>query len=93
MTKAAVKKVDGTYTRMLQRVKNFSWRDRLPNVQLYGQIPKLSTIIKRRRLALAGHLARHNKPANILLLKRPYEALKRRLPNITLKDVLQKDTG
>ena len=31
MNSAAVKKVDGTYTRMLQRVKNISWKDRLSN--------------------------------------------------------------
>ena len=60
---AAVKKVDGTYTRMLRRVKDISWKDRISNAQLYGQIPKLSTIIKRRRLALAGHVARHKEPA------------------------------
>ena len=29
MNSAAVKKVDGTYTRMLRRVKNIFWRDRL----------------------------------------------------------------
>ena len=62
---AAVKKVDGTYTRMLRRVKNISWRDRLSNAQLYSQIPKLSTIIKRRRLALAAHVARHNEAAKL----------------------------
>ena len=67
MTNAAGKKVDGTYTRMVRKVKNISWKNRLSNAQLYGQIPKLSTIIKRRGLALAGHVARHNEPAKILL--------------------------
>ena len=92
MNSAAVKKVDGTYTGMLQRVKNISWRDRLSNVQLYGQIPKLSTIIKRKRLALAGHVARHNEPAKTLLIWTPEECCRRSRPNITLKDVLHKDT-
>ena len=73
MTNVAVKKVDGTYTRMLRRVKNIFWKDRLSNAQLYGQIPKLSTIIKRRRLALAGHVTRHNEPAKILLFWTPEE--------------------
>ena len=49
MTKAVMKKIDGTYTRMLRRVKNISCKDCLSNAQLYGQIPKLSTIIKKRR--------------------------------------------
>ena len=73
MNSTAVKKVDDTYTRSLRRVKNISWRDRLSNAQLYGQIPKLSTIIKRKRLALAGHVARHNEPAKTLLFWTPEE--------------------
>ena len=93
MTNAATKKIDGTYTRMLRRVKNVSWRDRLTNAQLYGQIPKPSTSIKKRRLALAGHVARHNEPANKLLFWTPEEARRRGRPNITLKDILEKDTG
>ena len=68
MYSVAVKKVDGTYTRMLRKLKNISWRDRLSNAQLYCQIPKLSTIIKRRRLALTGHVARHNEPAKTVVL-------------------------
>ena len=68
MNSAAVKKVDGIYTHMLRKVKNISWRDRLSNAQLYGQIPKLSTIIKRRQLALAGHVARHRARKNSVVL-------------------------
>ena len=56
MTNAAVKKFDGTYTRMLRRVKNSSWKNRLTNAQL-----------KKRRLALAGPVALHEDPANFLL--------------------------
>ena len=93
MNSAAMKKIDGTYTRMLQRVKNISWRDRLSNAQLYSQIPKLSTIIKRRRLALAGHVGLHNEPAKTLLFWTPEEYRKRGRPNITLKDVLHENTG
>jgi len=91
MTKAAVKKVDGAFTRMLRRVKNVSWRAHMTNERLYGQIPKLSATIKRRRLALAGHVSRHNEPASTLLLWSPEES--RRRGNITLKDVLKSDTG
>ena len=93
MNSAAVKKVDDTYTRMLRRVKNISWRDRLSNAQLYSQIPKLSTIVKRRRLALAGHVARHNEPAKALLFWTPEECRRKGRPNIKLKDVLHEDTG
>ena len=93
MNSAAVKKIDGIYTRMLRRVKNISLKDRLSNAHLYGQIPKLSTIIKKRQLALAGHVARHNEPAKTLLFWTPEECRRRGRPSITMKDVLQKDTG
>ena len=69
MTKTLVKKVEGTYTRMLRRVKNVSWRVHLSNEQLYGPIPKLSATIKRRRLTLAGHVSRHNEHDYYLLQK------------------------
>ena len=78
---------------MLRRVKNVSWRAHLTNEQLYGQIPKLSVTIKRRRLALAGHVSRHNEPSGSLIFWTPEEPRRRGRPNITLKDVLQADTG
>ena len=42
---------------------------------------------------LAGHGARHNDPAKTLLFWTPEECRRRGRPSITLKDVLQKDTG
>ena len=93
MTKTAEKKIDGTYTRMLRVVKNISWRARMTNRQLYGQIPKISATIRRRRLALAGHVSRHDEPAGRLLFWSPEESRRRGRPNTTIKDVLQNDTG
>ena len=93
MTKTLVKKVDGTYTRMLRRVKNVSWRAHMSNEQLYGPIPKLSATIMRRRLTLAGHVSRHNEPAGSLIFWSPEEPRRRGRPNTTLKDVLKSDTG
>ena len=93
MTKTLVKKVDGTYTRMLRRVKNVSWRAHMSNEQLYGPIPKLSATIKRRRLTLDGHVSRHNEPAGSLIFWSPEEPRRRGRPNTTLKDVLKSDTG
>ena len=93
MAKSLIKKVDGTYTRMLRRMKSVSWRAQLTNAQLYGQIPKLSTTIKRRRLALAGHVSRHNEPSGALIFWTPEELRRRGHSNVTLKEVLQADTG
>ena len=93
MTKSLAKKVDGTYTRMLRRVKNVSWRAHMSNEQLYGPIPKLSATIKRRRLTLAGHVFRHKEPAGSLIFWAPEEPRRRGRPNTTLIDVLKSDTG
>ncbi len=59
----------------------------------YGQIPNVSVIIKRKRLALAGHVSRHNKPPGSLIFLPPEEPQRRGTPIITLEDVLKADTG
>ena len=59
LTRAQEKSLDGTYTKMLRMVLGVSWRDRISNDILYGNLPKLSDKIKSRRLKLAGHCIRH----------------------------------
>ena len=58
LTKTMEKALDGTYTRMLRRVLNVHWSDKMTNVTLYGGLPKLSDKIAARRLRLAGHCQR-----------------------------------
>ena len=93
LTKTLSLKVDGTYTRMLRRVLNISWKSHVSNKDLYGSLPKLTEVIRRRRLALAGHIARHAEPAARLLLWSPEEPKRRGRPAFTLKNLLAKDTG
>ena len=38
---------------------NISWKDKFTNIQLYKGMPKISEVIKQRRLRLAGHCIRH----------------------------------
>ena len=47
--------IDGTYTSMLRAVTKKSWRDNIPNEQLYGDIQKISKYIRMQRLRFAGH--------------------------------------
>ena len=56
------KSLDGTYTRMLRTVLNINWRDHVPNVTLYGDLPRLTDRIAWRRLGIAGHCYRHREP-------------------------------
>ena len=72
LTASLEKKIDGTYTRMLQAITNKSWRDHLTNEQLYGNIPKISKSIRMQRLRFAGHCWRSkDEVASDLVLWQP----------------------
>ena len=90
---ALSKKLDGSYTKMLRTVYNISWRDHITNKSLYGHLPRISTVVKRQQLALAGHVSRHNEPAGLVLLWSPEVKLRVGRPYITIKTLLEKDTG
>ena len=47
--KTLEKRINGCYTRMLRMVLNISWKAKLTNKQLYGNLPKLTEIVKERR--------------------------------------------
>ena len=80
---------------MLRMVKNISWRDHLTNNELYGNLPKISVKIRKRRIRLAGHCIRHeDEIANKLVLWQPTDGrVKRRRQKINYIDVLLQDTG
>ena len=68
--------LDGCYTRMLRKVLNVTWQDRIPNEVLYGGLPPLLTKIRTRRLRLAGHCIRHDDvAAHSLVLWDPQQGL------------------
>jgi len=48
---------------MLRKALNISCREHVTNELLYGDLPKISTKIRTRRLKLAGHCARHPEEA------------------------------
>ena len=53
-------------------VRNASWRDRVTNAELYGDLPTLSDRIGFRRLGLTGHCHRPREfPPSQLVLWRP----------------------
>ena len=61
--------------------------------ELYGPVPYLSETIKRRRLAPAGHVSRHNEPEGKVLLWTPEEPRRVGRSNTTLKKVLEDEIG
>ena len=78
---------------MLRVVYNVSWKQHLTNKSLYGKLPKISSVVKYRRLALAGHVYRHEEPAPKLLLWTPDEQRHVGRPAVTSKTLLLEDTN
>ena len=60
LTKQEETSLDGTYTRMLRKVLNINWSERITNATLYGSLSRVSETIRTRRLKLAGHVFRDN---------------------------------
>ena len=52
------KRLDGCYTRLLRKAKGWTFRDRKTNVELYGDLPNISDVVRRRKIAFAGHCVR-----------------------------------
>ena len=53
------KNVNGCYSRLLRMALNISWKERIRNVDVFGNIPMPSVMIANRRMRVAGHIARH----------------------------------
>ena len=49
MTKRLQENLDCTYTRLLMRVKNISWRQHKTKAEIYGDVPPISTLVAQRR--------------------------------------------
>ena len=71
LSKSLTKSLDGKYTRMLRAVLNIPPNTRISNKCLYDKLQPISIIVRKCRLALAGHVARRNVPASQLLLWSP----------------------
>ena len=72
ITQTMKKQLDGCYTRMLWMALNVSWKQLIPNIQLYGELPPVSTKVQQRRMRLAGHCVRHDdEVANKLVMWQP----------------------
>ena len=88
-------KPDGTYTKLLRKVQNFTWNDKVNNIDLYNGMPGVSEKIRVRRLKLSGHCQRHPEiMANFELLWVPKHGMRKPgRPRLTYVDTLLQDTG
>lgn len=58
MKKELQDRLDGTYTRLLMRVQNISWREHKTKAEIYDGVPQVSSIVAQRRARFAGHCYR-----------------------------------
>ena len=77
MTKTMNSEIDGTYTRLLHHALNNNWRHHETNEDLYGDLPKTSSVIQQRRLRLAGHCYRSDESVANLILWKPKHGYRR----------------
>ena len=89
------KSLDGTYTRMLRKVLNISWSERVTNAELYGSLGRVSDTIRSRRLKLAGHVFRDtSSPAHRTVTWIPTHGYDRRgRPPTSFVDTILRDTN
>ena len=55
LSKQLKKRLDGTYTRLLLRVQSIKWRQHFTLQQIYGNLAKVSAVVRMRRNCFVGH--------------------------------------
>ncbi|KAI8483123.1 hypothetical protein Bbelb_391420 [Branchiostoma belcheri] len=65
----------------------------MSNKELYNGLPLITQTIQNRRLALAGHVVRHEEMAAKVLLWQPDVKRRRGRPCLTLKKLIEEEVG
>ena len=88
-------RLDGCYTSMLRMVFHVTWRDRVKNEVLYGDLPQITTKIRKRTLRMAGHCVRHPELAasNLVLWEPTQGRASQGGQSLTFIDQLLRDTS
>ena len=87
------RRLDGTYTRLLMRAQNLSWKRHPTIAQIYGKLPRVSTLVKSRRVQFSGHCFRADSEitSSLLLWKPTFDHTRGR--KLSFPDVISRDTG
>ena len=65
----------------------------MTNQRLYNGLPRISTVIHNRRLALAGHVMPLDEMAREVLLWQPGVKYRIVRPSLTIKNIIKEDVG
>ena len=88
-------RLDGCYTRLLMMVLNLNWKDHPTREEIYAGLPKISEIVRGRRLNFAAHCVRRLKePVSQLVFWTPTQGRRAQgRPRLTYPTLLSKDAG
>lgn len=88
-------RLDGCYTRLLMMVKNLCWKNHPTREEIYGDLPKISDVVRGRRLNFAAHCARRlNEPVSSLVFWNPSQGARAQgRPRLTYPKLLSQDAG
>ena len=83
------------HTPMLRMILNINWKQHITNEELYGDLPKISKVVRERRLQFAGHCVRHEEEmaSKMILWEPQHGQASRGRPSTTYIDALKDDTG
>ena len=95
LTKAASRKIDGAYTKILRVVKGITWQDKVPNEKLHSKLPRITTAKNERLHRFSRHCHRSkNKIAHkVILWERSHGKRSAGRPQRPYIDQLEQDTG
>ena len=79
---------------MLRKTLGLTWEDTVPNKELYGNLPTLSSELRQRRLRFSGHCWRRtDEICSQMLMWQPLHGKRRPgAPKRTYIDMLEDDT-
>lgn len=87
------RRLDGCYTRLLRRVLNLSWKNHPTLEAIYGDLPRISSLVRKRRVQFAGHCARaSDELASTFVLWR-HPSSHKRSRKLTFPDTISRDTS
>ena len=95
LTNKLESRLDGCYTRLLMMPLNLNWKDHPTREELYGGLPKVSEVVRGRRLNFAAHCSRRLKePVSQLVFWCPQQGARSQgRPRLTYPKLLTQDTG
>ena len=85
-------RLDGCYTRLLRRVLNLSWKSHPSLKDIYGDLPRISSLVRMRRVQFAGHCARASDEIISYFVLWRHPSSQGRSRKLTFPDIISRDT-